>query len=230
MSTEGSVAAKPAATVTLLREVAEGPQVLLVRRNRKLAFHGGAWVFPGGRVESADFETVDDCGNVVSAARRAAVRESWEEAGVVIDPATLVMFARWITPEHLPKRFDTWFFAARAQGDDVRVDGDEIHEHRWIRPLQALEAHRCGELELPPPTFVTLSQFSTYSKCTDLLRDLETGSVATFAPRIRVVPGGACCLYEGDAAYEGDDVDVAGNQHRLWMLDSGWRYERRGVS
>jgi hypothetical protein len=178
-------------------------------------------------VEAADYGGVADGADVVTAARCAAVRESWEEAGVVIDPQQLVMVSRWITPEGLPKRFDTWFFAARAGGDHVRVDGNEIHEHRWIRPARALEAHRLGELELPPPTFVTLSQFSTYSGSAELFLDLEASAVETFAPRIRVVPGGACCLYAGDAAYDSDDVEAAGAQHRLWMLDSGWRYERR---
>lgn len=45
----------PAATLVLLRDDPEGLRVLLLRRHRRLAFHGGAWVFPGGRIEPADW-------------------------------------------------------------------------------------------------------------------------------------------------------------------------------
>jgi 8-oxo-dGTP pyrophosphatase MutT (NUDIX family) len=48
----------PAATVVLVREIVENNniEVLLVQRNSRLVFHGGHWVFPGGRVDAADFE------------------------------------------------------------------------------------------------------------------------------------------------------------------------------
>jgi 8-oxo-dGTP pyrophosphatase MutT (NUDIX family) len=45
---------RPAATVVLVREAGEGPQVLLLRRTRSAGFVPGAFVFPGGRVDSAD--------------------------------------------------------------------------------------------------------------------------------------------------------------------------------
>ncbi len=45
---------RPAATVVLVREAGEGPQVLLLRRTRSAGFVPGAFVFPGGRVDRAD--------------------------------------------------------------------------------------------------------------------------------------------------------------------------------
>jgi 8-oxo-dGTP pyrophosphatase MutT (NUDIX family) len=48
------VAPRPAATVLLLREAADGVEVLAIRRHEKLAFMGGMWVFPGGSVCAAD--------------------------------------------------------------------------------------------------------------------------------------------------------------------------------
>jgi 8-oxo-dGTP pyrophosphatase MutT (NUDIX family) len=48
-------AAIPAATVVLLRDGAAGIEALLVRRNSKLEFAGGMWVFPGGRLDGDDF-------------------------------------------------------------------------------------------------------------------------------------------------------------------------------
>ena len=55
-SPEEAAVAKPAATVVLVREGADGPEVLLLRRNRATGFVPGAWVFPGGRVDAADGE------------------------------------------------------------------------------------------------------------------------------------------------------------------------------
>jgi 8-oxo-dGTP pyrophosphatase MutT (NUDIX family) len=220
-----AVPARPAATVVLLRDGSAGPEALLVRRNAQLAFHGGAWVFPGGRIDPADYAA--DPNDTLGAARRAACREAWEEAGVLITPDSLLAFARWVTPEGLPKRFDAWFFAVRAGTDVVRVDGGEIHAHQWIRPPDALQAHRGAALELPPPTWVTLHQLSGYATVTETLTAFAHGPIEVFVPRICIVAGGACSLYTGDAAYDSGAIDALGPRHRLWMLESGWRYERR---
>lgn len=219
--------AHPAATVVLLRDGNGDWEVLLVRRNAKLTFHGGAWVFPGGRIDPADYlaSRPDD---VVAAARQAAVREAREEAGVKIDRAGLVLISRWITPEMLPKRFDTWFFAASVEAETrVEVDGGEIHEHRWMRVGEALAAQRAGEIELPPPTFVTLVGLSTHRSVDEAVAAVSARGAETFVPRLHAVAGGACSLYAGDAGYEAGDPDLPGSRHRLWMIDSGWRYERR---
>jgi 8-oxo-dGTP pyrophosphatase MutT (NUDIX family) len=217
--------AHPAATVVLLRDGALGLELLLVRRNTRLDFHGGAWVFPGGRIDDEDYARAGSRDPVV-AARWAAVREAREEAGVAIVEPDLVLVSRWVTPEGLPKRFDTWFFAGPAAAEDVRVDGGEIHEHRWFRPDDALAAHRRGEIELPPPTFVTIQGLVGPEPASAVLHRLAEQPLQTFLPRLHIVPGGAYSLYEGDAAYEGGELDRPGPRHRLWMCDQGWRYER----
>ena len=94
----------------------DGLEVLLGRRSSKLAFHGGAWVFPGGRIDPDDYG--DDPDDLDAAARRAAVREAKEEAGVDVDPDALVHLSNWTTPEISPKRFATWFFAGPVAGGD----------------------------------------------------------------------------------------------------------------
>ena len=98
-----------AATVILLRDTEQGLETLMLRRNSKLAFAGGMWVFPGGRVDPADREGIapdDDLG----AARRAAVRESLEETGLAVVEDALVPFSHWTPPDVAVKRFLTWFF------------------------------------------------------------------------------------------------------------------------
>lgn len=225
MAEENLVPAHPAATVVLLREAAPTCEVLMVRRNAQLAFHGGAWVFPGGRIDPEDYQGAAS-GDIVEAARRAAVREAAEEAGLSIDRGELVLISRWITPESLPKRFDTWFFAAAARDHLVRIDGGEIHAHQWIAPARALESHARGEIDLPPPTFVTLLQLAEMGCPTEVLRNYRQRRAEDFFPRLRRSGDTAYTLYEGDVAYEGGDVDAPGPRHRLCMVGTKWRYER----
>lgn len=223
MEPTGAAVAHPAATVVLVRDGRQGCEVLLVRRNAQLSFHGGAWVFPGGRVDPADSEGAAD---EVVAARRAAVREAREEAGLDLEPTQLVLVSRWVTPVQLPKRFDTWFFAGPGTDAPIAVDGGEIHDHRWMTTGEALAAQRAGEIELPPPTFVTITELAPYTHAADALAALARAQAPLFEPRLMPVEGGAVTLYAGDAGYPDLELERPGPRHRLWMVESGWRYER----
>lgn len=182
-------------------------------------------MFPGGRIDPEDYssETPDD---LVGAARRAAVREAYEEAGLVVASEDLTFISHWTTPEGRPERFSTWFFAAAAGDGAVRIDGGEIHDHRWMRPDHALAAQRVGDLELPPPTFVTITKLSVYSTVDVAFSALAQSRPEIFTPRNHKVPDGVCSLYAEDAGYADGDVDRPGRRHRLWMIEGGWRYER----
>ena len=152
--------ALPAATVIVLRDaesLPKGIEALLLRRNAKTAFHGGAWVFPGGHIDPEDHNP-DAPDDMLAAARQAAVREAQEEAGLNLSTADLRYFSHWTAPLVRPKRFSTWFFVAQAGDENVQVDGTEISAHAWMRPHEALAARQAGELELPPPTFVSLTK------------------------------------------------------------------------
>ena len=60
-------------------------------------------------------------------------------------------------PPEAPRRFSTWFFVAPAPAAiDVAVDGTEIHDHAWLRPADVLAGRDAGQMELAPPTWVTL--------------------------------------------------------------------------
>ncbi|MEY2433460.1 MAG: hypothetical protein QOC92_3185 [Acidimicrobiaceae bacterium] len=210
----------PAATVVLVRDGMQGLETLMLRRNAHGSF-GGMWVFPGGRVDAADGE--DEAG-----ARRAAVRETLEEASLVVDPAALVPFAHWTPPPIAPKRFATWFFLASAPAGIVAVDGNEIHEHIWVTPDEAIRRRDAGEIELAPPTFVTLHWLSRSPDVASALADAASGPVEFFSTKVmRATTGEPIAVWHGDVAYEGDDLDVAGARHRLVMIDGAWAYERR---
>lgn len=222
----------PAATTVLLRDADDGIEVLMVRRNSRLEFAGGMWVFPGGRIDPEDYPdghvAPEDPEVVLAAARRAAVREASEECGLAVDESTLVWFSHWTPPGISPKRFATWFFVARAPADlaGLQVDGGEIHELGWLEPGDALARRNAGEIELTPPTWITLEQLKGFSSTQEALDVLASRPPEWFATRFAKVEGGAAALYHGDAGYDTEDADAEGPRHRLWMLPDGWRYER----
>jgi len=221
---EGGNPAIPAATVVLLRDAADdGLEVLMLHKTSSVAF-GGMWVFPGGRIDPEDYPPD---GDVDMAARRAAVRETQEEAGIDAAADEFVFFAHWTPPPSTPKRFATWFFAARAVADhQVRIDGGEIQNHAWLRPAAALARHAGGEIDLAPPTWVTLHQLSRYGDVDSLLAGLGELGPRYFETRLaRRADGVRVALWRGDAGYEGWDADVDGERHRLVMTPGGFVFE-----
>lgn len=139
---------KAAATLVLLRPGRRGVSVLLTRRPASMRFGGGIYVFPGGRVDDVDRDHT-----------AAAVRETFEETGIEVDPADLIPLGRWVTPPGLPSRYDARFFAAFvAPGTDVQAASDEVADWRWLGPAEALEAVSQGDLAMWLPTVVTLQQ------------------------------------------------------------------------
>lgn len=219
---------KPSATVVALRDGDAGSEVLLVQRAKRDG-SAGIWVFPGGKVEDSDGHLAHaEESRVLDVVRRTGVRETEEEAGLSLDPNSLGLIARWITPPIAPRRFDTWFFAAAVQRDaEVRVDGGEICDHRWLRPDDALELRLSGAIDLAPPTLVTIHWLAEYTTVDDTLTGLVRPSVPKIEPNICVLEDGACMLYPGDAGYEISDPHFPGPRNRLWRSSRGsYRYER----
>lgn len=214
-----------AATVILLRDGEQGLETLMLRRNSKLAFAGGMWVFPGGRVDPDDRSGLaphDDLG----AARRAAVREALEETGLAITEDVLVPFSHWTPPDVAVKRFLTWFFVAPAPAGEVSIDLGEIHDQAWMSPVDAMRRRNALEIELLPPTWVTLERLAAFGDVTTALSECRGCTPERFATRIASIPGGGITLWQGDVAYESGDPHAEGPRHRLWMMPDGWRYER----
>jgi 8-oxo-dGTP pyrophosphatase MutT (NUDIX family) len=219
---------RPSATVVLLRDGAEGVETLLLRRQASLDFAAGKWVFPGGAIDADDF--VDDNDDaLLAAARNAAAREAMEEAGIRVDPRELIYFAHWTTPEMAgyTRRYATWFFAAMVAGDvDVQVDGGEIELHEWVRPQQAIEAHRRGEVDLMAPTAITLFDLIERGSAAEALQVWSERSVQRILPRRACEEGGLVLLYPGDAGYDRCDAALAGPRHRCYRRVDGWHYVR----
>ena len=143
----------------------------MVRRTEAASFMPGAWVFPGGVVET-DEATTEPTGDAQGAEidadelahRACAIRELREEAGIELPAAAeLVPWSRWITPEPSPVRFDTRFYVALAPAHSPpKPDGVEVTAAEWFRPSDALERHAAGELEMAFPTIRHLESLLPY--------------------------------------------------------------------
>jgi 8-oxo-dGTP pyrophosphatase MutT (NUDIX family) len=188
---------RQAATVILLRGGAESLEVLLVKRNPQQRFMGGAWVFPGGAVDTAD-------GEDESAHRLAGVREVAEEAGVTLtDPDALVRFSRWITPEMVKIRFDTHFFLVAAPEDaEPEPDGSETVDLGWFSPRGALEANERGEIELVFPTIKTLEQLDAFGSADEILQWAEGRTVEPVEPQVIREGETARIVLPGEPGYQ----------------------------
>ncbi len=157
-----SVPVRDAATVMLLRDGRDGIEVCMLQRNLNSDFVGGAYVFPGGGVdpEDADPAMAEVCaGRVESDASRlvgvdqgglsfwvAAVRESFEEAGVLLaahPDGTVVSFKDPVTAERFQQHRAEVDSGRRSlvevctdEGLQLTV-GDMHYFSRWVTPLGA---------------------------------------------------------------------------------------------
>lgn len=184
---------RQSASVIVVRDGADGLELLLVQRNPEQRFMGGFWVFPGGAVDAGESHAAT------------AVRELAEEAGVAgVDPAALVPFSRWITPEAIRTRFDTRFFVARAPQDaQPRVDGEECVDLRWTTPRAALDAYAAGALALVFPTLKLLESLEPFSTVARLLEHAAGVDVQPILPRVVQGAGEPRILLPGEPGYDG---------------------------
>jgi len=213
-----------AATVLLVRDRPAGLEVFMVERHHQIDFATGALVFPGGKVDDADTdprlrarcagaEALDDA---ALALRVAAIRETFEECGVLLahglarapaaDPDftglvlreslalacdRLVPFAHWITPEVVPKRFDTYFFLAAAPADQLALhDGRESVDSLWIAPAAALGEAEAGRRTIIYPTLMNLARLAQARDVADAFARAAAQPVVTVQPALAVGAGG----------------------------------------
>jgi 8-oxo-dGTP pyrophosphatase MutT (NUDIX family) len=162
------VTPRPSATVLLIRGRRPW-ELLLMRRPGGADFAPGAYVFPGGTVHADDMgwgdeirmaavrEVFEEVGILLARrGRRFAGEADCEQVRAIItggktfgealrelrlEPALdrLVMFARWVTPSPLRRRYDARFFLAQLPPDqEVRPQEGEVTDWTWITPERAL--------------------------------------------------------------------------------------------
>jgi 8-oxo-dGTP pyrophosphatase MutT (NUDIX family) len=192
---------RPAASVILLRRGGKHAdralEVLLVKRSEESSFMPGVWVFPGGTVDPGD--GADEAGF-----RACAARELAEEVEIAIaDPAELVLFSRWITPEIVSTRFDAWFFLTLSPPHaPPKPDGHEITEARWFEPRAALDANAAGEMALVFPTIKQLERLLGFATSEEAIEAARGAEVEPIMPKVVADGSGHRVVLPGDPGYE----------------------------
>jgi 8-oxo-dGTP pyrophosphatase MutT (NUDIX family) len=187
--------ARPAATIVLLRRggkhAESGVEVLMVQRGQGAAFMPGVWVFPGGVIEEGEDPAA------------CAARELAEETGISLpDETEILTWSRWITPEAVPVRFDTYFMAALAPAHSPpRPDGVEISDAGWFTPQAALEANEASEMELVFPTVKNLETLLGYANADEVMEAARTRVVEPILPRVVGSRSAHRILLPGDPEY-----------------------------
>ena len=203
-------------------------EVLLIRRSKGSSF-GGAWVFPGGKVDEKDIDVKDK--DVDARLRRAAQREVLEETGLVIDAEQLQSFNHWTTPVQEKRRFATQFYIGVLNDQQqVQVDEREIDAYQWLTPQQALEVHKQGELMLLPPTMISIKFLEKFKDITTLQTAMMDYQPVYIQPEIVQTQQGFCALLSGDAGYDSADPSFNSPMHRLLLNEGHWQYIREGLS
>jgi 8-oxo-dGTP pyrophosphatase MutT (NUDIX family) len=174
-------------------------ELLLVRRNDKVAFMAGAYVFPGGRLDEADHAHARQLRATTSTKSRfpdltpeselpyriAAVREMQEEAAVRLTVADLFPIGHWVTPEVETRRYDTRFFLARMPENQIAVHDDgEMTELVWLTPQDALAQCLGGRIMLPPPTWTTVKRLTRFTAVDQALAWARDATIVRVQPRL----------------------------------------------
>jgi len=131
------------------------------------------------------------------------------ETGMVLALDELVPYAHWITPEGMPKRFDTWFFLAAAPPEQLGAhDGRESTDSIWVSPRDALEGGETGRFKLPFPTTRNLIKLGKQPNVKAALEDSRGQSIVTVMPVMTKTATGRQLRIPREAGYDGEVFEV----------------------
>ena len=163
---------------------------------------------------------------------RLVVSEKW-----TLEFSRLARWAHWITPEGMPKRYDTRFFVAFMPPGQTCVPDDwETTHGLWIRPREGLEKNLNGEIPLSPPTLLTLHELLNYPSSEKLREALENRPWGEpRIPRVIPTPRGPVILQPWDPSYRDVHVEIPhealrrkclppdASFSRIWRSEGIWR-------
>ncbi len=115
----------------------------------------------------------------------------------------LQLFAHWIAPEFAPKRFDTYFYLARAPEDHIAIhDGTESVDSMWIKPLDALTKHKEGKCTIIFPTRMNIMKLANSQTMEEALKRAKSDEIVTILPVLKQRESGQFIRIPKDAGYE----------------------------
>ena len=116
----------------------------------------------------------------------------------------LVPFAHWITPEFMPKRFDTHFFLVAAPPDQLAVhDGLESVDSLWTTIPHALELEKTGQRTIIFPTLENMKKLGRSDSVAAALENARCDTIVTVMPKFSKDPDGTMMMeIPKDAGYD----------------------------
>lgn len=131
------------------------------------------------------------------------------QEGLVLAADLMVPFAHWITPEVVPKRFDTHFFLIAAPVVQLGAhDGGESVEGLWITPQQALSEAKAGTRTLVFATRMNLEKLARYRTVAEAVEITRSRPVVTVMPKAVKTPEGRKLQIPAEADYGVTEVFV----------------------
>jgi len=132
--------------------------------------------------------------NGISAAERhapaAEIAKTFKGEGLRVDLTSLIPFAHWVTPEVIPRRFDTMFYLTEApSGQKVGRDGSETMKSMWVNPHEILDAWRDDHVPLMFPTRLNLMKLARSFSVSDALDAAAKTPVFRVMPALEAVGG-----------------------------------------
>lgn len=212
---------RDAASIVLLRDAPAGLEVFLLQRHAASADLGGAYVFPGGKLDAGDCDPAlatalqldpeqlrANLGEPDTPALKAlglyaaALRETQEEADVKLDAKQIHPWSRWITPP-IPafrsKRFDTRFFVAHMPPNQTaNHDNHEATHSLWLTPRQALERYWNGEIAFAPPQIMGLAHLARHASAESVIDEARRRLPPLILPHTLEVDGIRMMCYPSD--------------------------------
>jgi 8-oxo-dGTP pyrophosphatase MutT (NUDIX family) len=127
-----------------------------------------------------------------------------EREGLRLDLRGLEYIAHWVTPVGPPRRYDTRFFVALApEGQIATHDAGETVADQWVRPIDALDAHARGELDMIFPTIRNLEAIAEFSSSREVLEFARSlREIPRVEPRIVTRDGRVAILMPEDDGYD----------------------------
>jgi 8-oxo-dGTP pyrophosphatase MutT (NUDIX family) len=253
-------------------------EVFMVQRHGLSDVLGGAFVFPGGKIDADDAAPAllarlhgasaqelaarlgePDDHAAGAAMVTGAMRETFEEAGVLhflgrdagrspsraalqearaklnagqafsavvaeldvqLDAAALAPWARWVTPDIAPKRFDArFFFAAMPPDQEAIFDPHETTEGRWVKPAEALELFLNGAEDafpLAPPTYKTLESLANFATVQAALTAARSRIPPIIMPVAHKIDGERVLAFPGDSLHPVSTPALDGETRLVW--------------
>ena len=119
-----------------------------------------------------------------------------------LDLSALTVFARWITPSMMPKRFDTWFYAVNAPAEQVAAcDGHETVDAEWIAPSEVLRLAEAGERKVIFPTRMNVQLLAEADSAADAVARAAARTLVTVEPQVEKRDSGRVLVLPRDAGY-----------------------------